>query len=153
MYLAASQRQEAAGRVRLARSSAKCVTAAVGAWSRDGPLTQGGRAETRMTADAFRQHDSVGVMALQLLLRFLTDFGISFEVNLLMYSKGHHKQRQKTACFRHVRLSVWKGQETSLERTKGKNARQRYQREGSWAELGLNPAPVSFWLGDFGQAV
>lgn len=80
VYLAASQRQEAAGRVRLARSSAKCVTAAVGAWSRDGPLTQGGRAETRMTADAFRQHDSVGVMALQLLLRFLTDFGISFEV-------------------------------------------------------------------------
>lgn len=106
-----------------------------------------------MTADAFRQHDIVGVMALQLLLRFLIDFGISFEVNLLMYSKGHHKQRQKTACFQHVRLSVWKGQETSLERTKGKNARQRYQREGSWAELGLNPAPVSFWLGDFEQAV
>lgn len=59
----------------------------------------------------FRQCDMIGEIILQLLLRYLIDFLISWKCNFLMYSKGHHRQTDRTACFGQVQLSDWMAHE------------------------------------------
>lgn len=53
----------------------------------------------------------IGEIILQLLLRYLIDFLILWKCNFLMYSKGHHRQTDRTACFGQVQLSDWMAHE------------------------------------------